>query len=802
MVDILEQVQVLDLQQVKQVSSTLEHVINKPEELSDESQVKAADTLKTLEEVLTTQSSELGAEELEKTAAHLVSGAVNVLEASSQSAGKKREEAQLQNRTSDFQKNEEATTTAFQAIDNLALAMIDRKYRDEKPTLVQAKDFLMSLARSGCEGPGARFIQTGGETKAYFQIPKNTTTNLCINGTVGSQTYFTPQNPFEYANNAEDVRTPVLGLSVLGDRRKLIVRNLEDDESIESINPVQNTATPVNGTAMSSNSRQITVHRFNTSEPGVAFYVRVNPDVSGDDANVTLRAYLKRGDVVTPGDYSHNVTLTRTGYTSDGRTMTGMQPYSWFLNQSTLNISDEQETWAIGIQRVPTVDENGEISDSRVLYNTSITAYKCISFDETMKTWTDNGCKVGSKTTGEQLHCICDRLTPAFAGFVAPNPLDLGSSFTFNLDRSVIALVTVCVVMALYIVAVFIGRSADLNDERKRQKLSKTKGNGYLSHHLWVSVVKFPSGHFTRVQRISCCLSLLMSFMLVNIMFYRGDRDLLSKVTIGDVELSLPFSLTSFIIGLQSSLIALPINVFIVVLFRYSGTRQEASTSLHTSKPKNKSRYGVTLKDQHIGELVLPRYLPKVQNLRSEFNAEYTADPTAYIDRLKKDAALKKVDTRYVIKKEGSKVTVDQRPYRPFPWWCRIVAWLLVAAIVVVSGAFTVLYGNEYGRAKSQSWLFAFLISFLTDVIILQPIKIILVIIFFKLVTKKTKVTPETISMIQSRMDLMEEKIWERRRKKILHSYQNYYVREPASLHGYTNTRNIPLRGHFEHRYV
>ncbi|KAI8500839.1 hypothetical protein Bbelb_216570 [Branchiostoma belcheri] len=433
-------------------------------------------------------------------------------------------------------------------------------------------------------------------------------------------------------------------------------------------------------------------------------------------------------------------------------------------------------------------------------------------------------------TNDEQLHCVCDRLTPAFAGFVAPNPLDLGSSFIFDLDRSVIALVTVCVVMALYIVAVFIGRNADLADKRKRQKLSKTKGNGYLSHHLWLSVVKFPSGHFTRVQRISCCLSLLMSFMIVNIMFYRGDRDLLSKVTIGDVELSLPFSLTSFIIGLESSLIALPINVFIVVLFRYSGTRQEASTSLHTSKPKNKSRYGVTLKDQHIGELVLPRYLPKVQTVRSEFNAEYTADPTAYIDRLKKDAvgnqwltaakfsiamkevsvhsdfkglqsvvvdvthngvwelvpdlntsvdeALKKVDTRYVIKKEGSKVTVNQRPYRPFPWWCRIVAWLLVAAIVVVSGSFTVLYGNEYGRTKSQSWLFAFLISFLTDVIILQPIKIILVIIFFKLITK------------------------ERRRKKILHSYENYYVTEPASLREYANATNLPPMRHFEYRYV
>ncbi|XP_035664573.1 uncharacterized protein LOC118408063 [Branchiostoma floridae] len=66
-------------------------------------------------------------------------------------------------------------------------------------------------------------------------------------------------------------------------------------------------------------------------------------------------------------------------------------------------------------------------------------------------------------------------------------------------------------------------------------------------------------------------------------------------------------------------------------------------------------------------------------------------------------------------------------------------AWFLVAAIVIVSGAFTVLYGNDYGRAKSQAWLFAFLISFLTDFILLQPVKIILIIIFFKLVTKRTQ---------------------------------------------------------------
>ncbi|XP_035664564.1 polycystic kidney disease protein 1-like 2 [Branchiostoma floridae] len=346
-----------------------------------------------------------------------------------------------------------------------------------------------------------------------------------------------------------------------------------------------------------------------------------------------------------------------------------------------------------------------------------ITASKCLFFDESSSLWTDRGCEVGPQTTDEQLHCICDHLT-AFAGFVAPNPLDLGSSFTFDLDRSLIALVTVCVVMALYILAVFIGRSLDVDDKRKREYRRQRKrenrvqqhsvyknvpqsttGRSFLSEHLWISAVNPPSNHFTRVQRISCCLSLLMSFMLVNIMFYRGDRNFVPRVTGGRVQLEQLFSWDTFIIGLESSLIALPINVIVVVLFRYAGPRHDTSSSANGLNRKGKEN----------------------------------------LEKFKKEGALKKSEDRHGIEKHGAKVAVSEKPYRPLSWWSVIVAWFLVPAIVIVSGAFTVLYGNDYGRAKSQAWLFAFLISFLTDFILLQPVKIILVIIFFKLVTKRTQ---------------------------------------------------------------
>ncbi|CAH1247746.1 SELP [Branchiostoma lanceolatum] len=716
MVAILEQVEAQDVQQVKQLSGTLEHVTNKPEELSDESQIKAADTLRTLGEVLTNKSSDVGTEELERISAHLVTGAVNVLDASSLSVGRARSEMQMQRRkkrTTDFEKNEQATTTAFEAIDNLVLTMITRKNRDEKPTLLETNEFLMSLGRSSCDTPRERLIQTSTDTGAYFKIPENAVAKLCVDGSVGSQTYFTPRNPFEYSPNAGDLRTPVLGLSVLGDRQKVPVSDLGEDERIEYINPVTTeNIIMVEGTATSSNSGQITVHNFNTTAPGVAFFISVVPQNSAD-VNVTFMAYLKRGAEVSPNDYSHNATLRRAGDIADARGETSAHPFTWFLSQPAVNISDEQETWTIGIQRLPTVDENGRTSDSAVNYTVSITASRCLFFSETSKLWTDSGCEVGPETTHERLHCICDHLT-AFAGFAAPNPLDLGKAFTFDLDRSLIAIATVCVVLALYMVAVSIGRRLDIQDERKRQKRayrhlsrSATPGKRLLSWHLWASVVKPPVNHFSRVQRISCCLSLLMSFMSVNIMFYRGDRNFVPKpVTVGDTELELPFSWDTFIIGLESSLIALPINVLIVVLFRYAGARPDASAGVTSSRPGRTEPHGFVQKGRHGVDIVLPRYLPTVEGADPRYGTDYTANQTLHVNRLRREGTLKKMDARYAIKKRGGKVAVSRKPYRPFPWWCVIVAWLLVAAIVIVSGAFTALYGNDYGRAKSQAWLF------------------------------------------------------------------------------------------------
>lgn len=99
--------------------------------------------------------------------------------------------------------------------------------------------------------------------------------------------------------------------------------------------------------------------------------------------------------------------------------------------------------------------------------------------------------------------------------------------------------------------------------------------------HVWLSVItRPPTSSFTRVQRVSCCLSVLMSAMVTNAMFYQfGAMDTDNAFHFG------PFVLSwrQIIIGLQSAVLVVPVNVLIVFLFRNSRRRQEVTQAFNTN---------------------------------------------------------------------------------------------------------------------------------------------------------------------------------------------------------------------------
>ncbi|KAK7913117.1 hypothetical protein WMY93_013328 [Mugilogobius chulae] len=96
--------------------------------------------------------------------------------------------------------------------------------------------------------------------------------------------------------------------------------------------------------------------------------------------------------------------------------------------------------------------------------------------------------------------------------------------------------------------------------------------------HIWFSVIsRPPCSTFTRVQRVSCCFSLLLCTMLTSIMFWGIPTDPSEQtMDLGHIE----FTWQQVMIGIQSSIIMFPINLLIVSIFRNTQPREKSKAEM------------------------------------------------------------------------------------------------------------------------------------------------------------------------------------------------------------------------------
>ena len=200
--------------------------------------------------------------------------------------------------------------------------------------------------------------------------------------------------------------------------------------------------------------------------------------------------------------------------------------------------------------------------------------------------------------------------------------------------------------------------------------------------HIWFSVVTRPArSTFTRVQRLTCCLSILLCTMVANAMFYEVGKYETPKNAIKIMGFS--FSIRSVSIGIMSSLVVFPANLIIVTIFR-------------KAKPKE-NRYSVKTETEEIDD----------------------------------------VD----IETGGEKKKTSQK--KGLPYWFIYVAYGLSFVAVATSGSFVIMYGMEFGPDKSAMWLSSMTISFLQDVLLTQPIKVFILATLFALLIKDPKKAEE-----------------------------------------------------------
>ena len=175
--------------------------------------------------------------------------------------------------------------------------------------------------------------------------------------------------------------------------------------------------------------------------------------------------------------------------------------------------------------------------------------------------------------------------------------------------------------------------------------------------HLWFSVATRPPRYrFTRVQRLTCCLSLVLTTMLASAMFYEfgtGAEDTQGSLRLGRFVINL----REFIIGVQSLVVILPANILIVELFTHTRS--------------------------------------SIEDGQLETQSDATKKPT---------------------KNEFS-----------FPHWFIFFPWLLCFLLSVGTAAFVIFYSLQWGADTSKEWLVSVAMTVLIDILVSEPLKVIVV---------------------------------------------------------------------------
>ncbi|XP_026071809.1 polycystic kidney disease protein 1-like 2 [Carassius auratus] len=340
--------------------------------------------------------------------------------------------------------------------------------------------------------------------------------------------------------------------------------------------------------------------------------------------------------------------------------------------------------------------------------------------------------------------------------------------------------------------------SANTNEIASFGNIFQTRtSSGFRDEHIWVSVVDPPRrSPFTRVQRVSCCMSLLLCTMAINIMFWNLPADTESPVLlkIGSFELTWQ----EFIVAIESGLLMFPINILIITIFRHIKPRillNKASTSKkktpaaavsmniilketigllnHLSKSPKNMLAAKEIRPETSGDLFWA--LNKVNDVLQIMQVENVGDPhwsycsrfvfysLSHISHLLEhvgekgfflDEELRQArETVAVLLKKAEMATFQHVSQRSptvevqkkkqgwwLPWWFLFIGWFLLFALSGLSTFFTLLYGFQYGRESSIQWVVTLTLSLVQSIFILQPLKVIFVAIFFAMILRPVAV--------------------------------------------------------------
>ncbi|KAM5287861.1 polycystin family receptor for egg jelly [Ctenodactylus gundi] len=263
--------------------------------------------------------------------------------------------------------------------------------------------------------------------------------------------------------------------------------------------------------------------------------------------------------------------------------------------------------------------------------------------------------------------------------------------------------------------------------------------------HMWFSV--FAGGvakPFSRLQRLSCCLVVLLSTLLCNILFLSVD---------GQGQAREGRCVRSMVVGTKSAFITVPVQLLVTFFFNCSqeqppGKLEEAALQKHAwileegsglweeslcrwctyemdrqcgtdatnlvsqGKPSPLPvSLGATINPVHQHEKAGSK-APKTHGTSTSFNNRSTEG--------NRDVPCGQPSS------QQDPQNLRKKPHTVLPWWCVYATWVFVFATCGVSSFLTVFYGLTYGHDSSLEWLLASFCSLCQSVFVVQPSMVIL----------------------------------------------------------------------------
>lgn len=93
--------------------------------------------------------------------------------------------------------------------------------------------------------------------------------------------------------------------------------------------------------------------------------------------------------------------------------------------------------------------------------------------------------------------------------------------------------------------------------------------------------------------------------------------------------------------------------------------------------------------------------------------------------------------TTALVKTEKPKRKKKRKMNCLFPWWFMYIGWLLCFSTAIIAGFFTLLYGLSFDNKQQEEWLVSMFVSMAQDILISQPLKVIIVAVLFALLLRK-----------------------------------------------------------------